>query len=87
MLCYEGRLSLYCFVSAIFSLALLWVFFDLGIFADPEWAGFWARVVLLAVYYLGLNVVIWLKFATKDYQVSLKIEERIVFISLKNDSK
>ncbi|XP_038114935.1 protein-S-isoprenylcysteine O-methyltransferase [Culex quinquefasciatus] len=72
MLCYEGRLSLYCFVSAIFSLALLWVFFDLGIFADPEWAGFWARVVLLAVYYLGLNVVIWLKFATKDYQVAVR---------------
>lgn len=67
MLCYEGKLSLYCFASSVFSLALLWIFFDLGVFAGE--VQFWVKVGFLGAYYLVLNVIIRLKFNTKDYQV------------------
>lgn len=67
MLCYEGKLSLYCFVSAVFSLALQWVFFELDVFAGD--VGFWVKAGFLGAYYLVLNVAIRLKFVTKDYQV------------------
>lgn len=70
MLCYEGKLSLYCFVSATFSLVLLGVFFDLGVFAEP--VGFRTKAALLAVYYLVLNGIIRLKFTSKDYQIAVR---------------
>ncbi|XP_055548110.1 protein-S-isoprenylcysteine O-methyltransferase [Wyeomyia smithii] len=70
MLCYEGKLSLYCFSSAVFCLVLLLVFFDLGVFSEP--IEFWGRASLLGIYYLALNVVIRLKFASKDYQVAVR---------------
>ena len=77
MLCYEGKLSLYCFVSAVFSLALQWIFFELGVFTVE--VGFWIKAGFLGVYYLVLNGVIRLKFNTKDYQVrdSVRCAEQI----------
>lgn len=70
MLCYEGKLSLYCFVSAVFSLALQWIFFELGVFTVE--VGFWIKAGFLGVYYLVLNGVIRLKFNTKDYQIAVR---------------
>ncbi|XP_062565337.1 protein-S-isoprenylcysteine O-methyltransferase-like [Armigeres subalbatus] len=70
MLCYEGKLSLYCFVSAVFSLALQWVFFELDVFAGD--VGFWVKAGFLGAYYLVLNVAIRLKFVTKDYQIAVR---------------
>ncbi|XP_055640314.1 protein-S-isoprenylcysteine O-methyltransferase isoform X2 [Toxorhynchites rutilus septentrionalis] len=70
MLCYEGKLSLYCFTSAIFGLVLLWIFFDLGVFSYP--IGFWTKTILLGVYYSVLNVIIRFKFTNKDYQVAVR---------------
>ncbi|XP_058453042.1 protein-S-isoprenylcysteine O-methyltransferase [Malaya genurostris] len=70
MLCYEGRLSLYCFTGAVFNLVLMWIYFDLGFFSES--IGFWSRAALLAIYYLLLNAIIRLKFSNKDYQVAVR---------------
>ena len=65
MLCYEGRLSLYCFLGGMASLL---VFYGAEAFLHEE--SIWTKVALSVGYYISLNVIIRIRYNPRDYQVS-----------------
>jgi hypothetical protein len=66
-LCYEGKLSLYCYLSS----AVIVVVFTLGdLFLDTNYSFSWQlRLLTILSLYLAINVVIRKKFQKNDYQV------------------
>jgi hypothetical protein len=70
-LCYEGKLSLYCYLSS----AVIVVVFTLAdLFLDSNYSFSWqVRLLTILSLYLAINVVIRKKFQKNDYQVGSDI--------------
>jgi protein-S-isoprenylcysteine O-methyltransferase len=65
-LCYEGKLSLYCYLST----AVVVVLFTLNdVFLDITSFEWYSRLVAIISLYLFINIIIRKKFQNNDYQV------------------
>ncbi|XP_050085536.1 protein-S-isoprenylcysteine O-methyltransferase [Anopheles aquasalis] len=69
MLCYEGKLSLYCFLGAMLSLVL---FYGSESFWFERKQDLWTKVALATAYYVALNVIIRIRLNPRDYQIAVR---------------
>uniref|UniRef100_A0A182M2Y9 Protein-S-isoprenylcysteine O-methyltransferase n=1 Tax=Anopheles culicifacies TaxID=139723 RepID=A0A182M2Y9_9DIPT len=67
VLCYEGRLSLYCFLGGMASLL---VFYGAELFLHEE--SIWTKVALSVGFYISLNIIIRIRYDPRDYQEQYK---------------
>uniref|UniRef100_U5EKS2 Protein-S-isoprenylcysteine O-methyltransferase n=1 Tax=Corethrella appendiculata TaxID=1370023 RepID=U5EKS2_9DIPT len=69
MLCYEGKLSLYCFCSA---LMVLFIYELLKFYIDFSPFDCLTRICISILYYGLLNILIRIKYTAKDYQIAVR---------------
>uniref|UniRef100_A0A182JF20 Protein-S-isoprenylcysteine O-methyltransferase n=1 Tax=Anopheles atroparvus TaxID=41427 RepID=A0A182JF20_ANOAO len=67
MLCYEGKLSLYCFLGGMSTLLVFYC-------AEAWWheESIWTKVALPVGYYAALNVIIKIRYKPRDYQIAVR---------------
>ncbi|XP_050070723.1 protein-S-isoprenylcysteine O-methyltransferase [Anopheles maculipalpis] len=67
VLCYEGRLSLYCFLGGMASLLVFY-----GAEAILHDKSIWTKVALSVGYYISENVIIRIRYNPRDYQIAVR---------------